>query len=255
MAPPEVSFLRRVILPGHRDAPLPCVDPDGAVLEIAAILSISGHRTAQGPSWALRRSVDEPPRAGCENRRVLVEAAPVVDLDELFRRVHNGDERAFRAVVGATSRALFRTAVRLVGSEAEAQEVVQDAYLRAFEALRDGGWQHGMRAHAWLLRIVTHGAIDVLRRRKVRPQPTPEVSPDAIAHDGGDAERHVRLRELFRWLDELAPDQRVAVVLRHLEGLSNADVARILQISEGAVEQRLLRAKAALRRKMDDERH
>lgn len=237
-------------------------------VEDRLLLPLFGPWTLQGSSWT-SRDLDLPdllqlergaPRAACETGRALVEAGPVVDLDELFLRVQGGDERAFRGVVGATSRALFRTAVRLVGSEAEAQEVVQDAYLRAFEALRDGKWQSTMRAQAWLLRIVTHGAIDVLRRRKVRPQPMPEDPSLRVAAlvgdgDGGDAERRIRVRELFRWLDELAPDQRAAVVLRHLEGLPNGEVARILQISEGAVEQRLLRAKAALRRKMDDEGH
>jgi RNA polymerase sigma-70 factor, ECF subfamily len=220
--------------------------------------SFFGHLALYGPSWPFFYGGRGSSRAGCESGCALVEAALVVDLDELFLRVQGGDERAFRDVVGATSRALFRTAVRIVGSEAEAQEVVQDAYLRAFEALRDGQWQSSTRAQAWLLRIVTHGAIDLLRRRKARPQPMaedPSRDVDALADDGCGGERRIRMRELFRWLDELAPDQRAAVVLRHLEGLSNTEVARILQISEGAVEQRLLRAKAALRRKMDDEGH
>ncbi|WP_437928336.1 RNA polymerase sigma factor [Sorangium sp. So ce291] len=177
----------------------------------------------------------------------------MVDLDELFRRVQDGDELAFRAVVGATSRGLFRAAVRLLGNEAEAQELVQEAYLRAFEALREGAWQPSARAHGWLLRIVTHGAIDLLRRRKTRPQPVAEVLSSAAADDGGDAERRLRLRELSGWLDELSPDQRAAVVLRYLEGMTNEEVARLLGISEGAVEQRLLRAKAALRKRVNDD--
>jgi RNA polymerase sigma-70 factor (ECF subfamily) len=177
----------------------------------------------------------------------------VVDLDELLRRVQGGEERAFRTVVEATSRTLFRTAVRFLGSEAEAQELVQDAYLRAFEALRGGKWEPTTKAYGWLMRIVTHAAIDALRRRKARPAALPDGPPAVLVDDRADAERRLRLRDLLRWLDDLAPDQRAAVVLRHLEGLSNGEVARILEISEGAVEQRLLRAKAALRKKYDDE--
>lgn len=72
------------------------------------------------------------------------------------------------------------------------------------------------------------------------------MSPDSI-------EKSLVLREQLAWLDVLPPEQRAVIVLRHLEGLSNAEVANVLQISEGAVEQRLIRARASLRKKMADE--
>jgi RNA polymerase sigma-70 factor (ECF subfamily) len=175
----------------------------------------------------------------------------VDDLVELFRRVVRGDTRAFADAVDRTSRPRYRAARRMLGNTADAEEVVQESFVRAHEALRRGRFEEGTRAYAWLLSIVTRASIDALRRRKLRPVPVSDVPERWLEAGAEDAEHAARVGELLLCMDALPSDQRVALVLRYLEGLSNAEVADALSITEGAVEQRLIRAKATLRRKLN----
>lgn len=177
-------------------------------------------------------------------------------MDELlpiFQLAVRGDRRAFVDVVERTSDRLYRAAFRMLGNGADAEEVLQESYLRAHAALRQGRWQDGTKTYAWLLSIVSRGCIDALRRRKVRPVPVSDIPEAWLIADGVHAEHAARLGELLSSMDELPPEQRAALVLRYLEGLSNREVADALSISEGAVEQRLIRAKATLKRRLDGE--
>ena len=99
----------------------------------------------------------------------------------------------------------------------------------------------------WLYRIVTNGSIDALRKRARRKLTSDEaVDPgfDGVA----SAEARLALVEIEDWLGQLPPDQRATVTLKALEGLTSSEVAKIMECSEGAVEQRLVRARATLRK-------
>ena len=150
----------------------------------------------------------------------------------------------FAEIVRATAPRLVRLAARLVGDAALAEDLVQEAYLRAYDAMHGGRFDGRSEVATWLYRIVTNVALDWLRRRKRRANPAPEES----SSDGPRLmEARAALRTLGRWLAELPPDQRTALVLKELEGLSTAEIARTLGISEGAAEQLLVRGRAALR--------
>jgi RNA polymerase sigma-70 factor (ECF subfamily) len=100
-----------------------------------------------------------------------------------------------------------------------------------------------------LRRIVVNTAIDAMRTRKRAPrldQDVLDTSMDASA----SAETALALGELSDWLGELPPDQRATLIMKTLEGLSSREIAELLGCSEGAVEQRLVRARAALRERM-----
>jgi RNA polymerase sigma-70 factor (ECF subfamily) len=90
-----------------------------------------------------------------------------------------------------------------------------------------------------------NAALDARRKRK-RDASEP-LDDAAIGERGSTAEEVVALRELAAWLDELPDDQRTALLLKSVEGMSSAEVAEVLGCSEGAVEQRLVRARATLR--------
>jgi RNA polymerase sigma-70 factor, ECF subfamily len=169
-------------------------------------------------------------------------------LDEAARRVQTGDTQAFQQIVEATSAELVRLGARMTGSVADAEDVVQDAYVKAYRSLVEGGFDQRSSVRTWLYRIVTNASIDALRARGRGAKPTADVA-DTVADSSrspfGSAEAHVALGELADWLSELPPDQRAAIVLKAVEGFSSAEVARILECSEGAVEQRLVRARAA----------
>ncbi len=173
------------------------------------------------------------------------------DLSLAARRVEAGDRAQFRVIVEHTQRDLFRLAARVTGSLTEAEDVLQEAYLKAFRALSDGQFDRRAGLKTWLYRVVTNTAIDSLRRKAVRPAGSDDKLESTVARTD-DPEAHMALRELSDWLGELPPDQRAAVVLKSVEGLTTPEVAKILECSEGAVEQRLVRARATLRRRRDD---
>jgi RNA polymerase sigma-70 factor, ECF subfamily len=176
----------------------------------------------------------------------------VSGLETAAARVADGDLAAFREVVSHTSATLYRLASRLMGSTADAEDSLQDAYLRAFDALRARRFDGRSDVRTWLYRIVTNACLDGLRRRRVRPVPAGDLHEGSF--DGQvPADARLALRELDRWLGELPADQRAALVLRFVEGLTSAEVAEILGCSEGAVEQRLVRARASLRQRGQDD--
>lgn len=175
------------------------------------------------------------------------------ELGDLFVRSAHGDRHAFERVVEYTAAPLYRVALRMLGNPADADESLQETFVRAHQALAQGQWQEGTKTYPWLLAIATRVCVDSLRRRNGRAVPYADIDANWLVSDGEQAERVHRVRELLAYLDDLPPDQRAALVLRYLEGLSNAEVAEALAISEGAVEQRLIRARANLRRRFGDD--
>lgn len=171
------------------------------------------------------------------------------DLSLVARQVQRGDRAAFRSLVEHTQRELFRLAARLMGSTADADDVLQDAYVKVHRALGDGQFDGRANLRTWLYRVVTNTALDALRRRAVRPAGDDRELPALGAESCGGAEAQVALSELSRWLDELPVEQRAALVLCSVEGLTNSEAAEVLGVSPGAVEQRLVRARATLRKK------
>jgi len=169
-----------------------------------------------------------------------------VDLRLVAARVAKGDVDAFRQIVEHTRAPLFRLAARLVADAVEAEDVLQDAYVSAYRALADGRYDGRSKLETWLYRIVTNACVDALRKRKTRG-PTAELKVD-IPYDGHvHAEARVALSDLERLLHAVSPPDRAALILVAVEGLSVKAAAEVLESSEGAVEQRLVRARSALR--------
>jgi RNA polymerase sigma-70 factor (ECF subfamily) len=137
----------------------------------------------------------------------------------------------------------------MLGSVADAEDVVQEAYVKAYRALATGEFDGRANVATWLYRIVTNQAIDAMRGRARRPKPTD--SADDSTSDLASAEQKLALAELGDYMNDLPPDQRAALVLKAVEGLTSPEIAEVLQCSEGAVEQRLVRARAALRKRSE----
>jgi RNA polymerase sigma-70 factor (ECF subfamily) len=141
-----------------------------------------------------------------------------------------------------------RYAARIVGDVAEAEDIVQESYVKAYGALTSGSFEGRSSVTTWLHRIVTRTAIDV-KRGRARRETYGDVLPEVAVGGVDAADGHLALRELTTWLGELPEEQSSALVLQALEGFTNREIAEILECSEGAVEQRLVRARAALRKK------
>ena len=88
-----------------------------------------------------------------ENRRLE-------NLEEVAQRISRGDSSAFRQIVAATSPQLVRLAARILGSLEEAEDVVQEAYVKAYRSLTTGRFEHRATVRTWLYRVVSNAAID-----------------------------------------------------------------------------------------------
>lgn len=159
------------------------------------------------------------------------------------------DSEWFREVVATTAPSLFRLAARIMGNEQEAEDVLQESYIRAWDALERGRFERRAQLDTWLYRIVTNCALDALRSRRRRSRGAVPLEADVEA-GGPRTDVGAALRELSGWLDELPGDQRAAIVLKEMEGMTSAEIGGVLGCSEGAVEQKLVRARATLRGRM-----
>jgi RNA polymerase sigma-70 factor, ECF subfamily len=163
--------------------------------------------------------------------------SPDDQLEELFR-VHGRD--------------VFKTAFRVTGSESDAEDVVQTVFLRLL-ANRHAGRVRRDEAGAYLRRAATNAALDSLRRRKTRAAvPLDDAPPDTLADGAPSAERQAGgagLRKALReGLSRLNPRAAEAFVMRHLEGLSNGEVAAVLGTSAPVVAVTLHRARRSLQK-------
>jgi RNA polymerase sigma-70 factor (ECF subfamily) len=137
----------------------------------------------------------------------------------------------------------------MVGNLADAEDVVQEAYVKAYRAIVEGRFDGRAKLETWLRRIVVNASIDALRTRKRAPKLDEDVL-DKSLDASASAETALALSELSDWLSELPPEQRATLVLKALEGMSSREIGELLGCTEGAVEQRLVRARAALRERM-----
>jgi RNA polymerase sigma-70 factor (ECF subfamily) len=155
--------------------------------------------------------------------------------------------------------ALYNLARYLTGKDADAEDLVQEAYTRAFAA--SGRFIPGTNLRAWLFTILRNLFLDSVRQKKRAPRAAPLDADDVPAENGsfdalrGDAElerlRSVVAEEIEDALMALTPDART-VVLLDLEGLSEVEMADVLDCAPGTVKSRLSRARAALRRLLVD---
>jgi RNA polymerase sigma-70 factor (ECF subfamily) len=171
-----------------------------------------------------------------------------IDLDSVPAQVRDGRTDAFRMLVDELGPTLVRLASRIVGDVPLAEDVVQEGLLKAYRAMVDGAFEARASVRTWLYRIVTNSAIDMRRRRRrvLLEQALDDTTPAITV----DADQRLALRERASWLDELPDAQRATLVLSAFDGLSQREIAEIQGCSEGAVEQRLVRARATLRAKI-----
>lgn len=155
-----------------------------------------------------------------------------------------GDPDAFGRLVALHRDRLYAVAMRTLGDREEAADAVQDALLSAYRSA--AGYRGEARVTTWLHRVVVNACLDRLRRRKVRPAvPLPTGSEEPASPRDELAERETAL-DVAQALAALPEDQRVALVLVDLQGLSVDDAARVLGVPAGTVKSRCSRGRARL---------
>jgi len=182
--------------------------------------------------------------------RTAERGSPAADERALVRRSAEGDAAAFRVLVDLHRDRAYGLAFRLLRSEPDAEEVAQDAFVRAWRAI--GEFRGDASFSTWLYRIVWRRALDraailkTRREREVALEPEEEglrVAPTTGARVGADPERFERM------IASLSEAQRAVVTLFYSEDLSVEEVGRALEMPEGTVKTHLSRARAVLRRR------
>ncbi|SEN52193.1 RNA polymerase sigma-70 factor, ECF subfamily [Sphingomonas gellani] len=177
---------------------------------------------------------------------------------DLVARAMAGDDPAFAALVSRHKQALHRLVARIIGDEDEAVDVVQDVFVAAHGAL--ARYDPARPLRAWLARIAINKARDWRRRRLVRrlvsavfPDNAAEIADRGPAVDTVVAGR-LELARVGAAMARLPANLREVLVLRTVEGFSQAEAAQALGIVEKAVETRLYRARQRLRIELDRDR-
>jgi RNA polymerase sigma-70 factor (ECF subfamily) len=177
-----------------------------------------------------------------------------MDEPQLISAAQRGDLAPFNRLVETYQTQVYNLALRMLGCPQAAQDATQEAFLSAFRAIK--GFRGGS-FKAWLLRIATNACYDQMRQRQRRPTisldamlATPEsgMEPPSPAESPDD---HTERRELSRAISDglatLLPEQRLAVILCDVQGLSYEEAAQAMGSSLGTVKSRLSRGRAHLR--------
>jgi len=176
----------------------------------------------------------------------------------LVAKARSGNAEAFHALVDRHSRGLFRLAFRMTGNQPDAEDVVQESFLRAYRQLHK--FDERASFGTWLYRIAVNCALDLVRSRKrrgeqqpveesaddpVRSAPSREPAPDRLAMSGQLRER------VAEAMNELSAAERAAFVLRHFDGMRIEEVSRVLGCQPGAAKHSIFRAVQKLRRALE----
>lgn len=196
-----------------------------------------------------------PPEAAVPDQ-TAPETAPVTD-DMLLAAYAAGDRDAAMTLAGRLVPRILATATRMLGDKAEAEDVAQESMLRLWRMAPD--WRSGeAQVSTWLTRVAMNLCTDRLRRRRTVDLET-AFGPEGAVESGAASvvvqmRRDERAEALRAALAALPERQAQAVTLRHLEGLSNPEIAAVMEIGVEAVESLVARGKRALTMRLKDQR-
>lgn len=192
--------------------------------------------------------------------RIQNEADPAADDAVLVDRARGGDLAAFSELVRRYERRVYRTARHIVQNDEDAEDVLQEAMLKAFEHL--DSFQGNSKFYTWLVRIAVNESLMKLRKRKsdrtvsldesIETDEEPIVREIAVWEDNPEQRySQAELREILdRAIESLKPIFRTVFILRDVEELSTEETAEVLGLSIAAVKSRLLRARLQLRERL-----
>ena len=187
--------------------------------------------------------------------------------DELIRAAQKGDRSAFDSLVRRYDRSVLRLALHMLGNEQDAQDVHQDAFIKAYRHLSNFRFECSF--YTWLYRIVTNLCLDQLRRRKSRredPSTVDDGSGESIdllanltdgrasANPARELERKTMNVAIQDALAELTPRERTVFELKHYQGLKLRTIGEMLSTTEETAKNTLFRATRKLRARLADAR-
>ena len=190
-----------------------------------------------------------------------------VDDTVLIREAQRGNRTAFEELVRQYDQQVLRLALHLTRSEQDAQDIYQEAFLKAYRNM--GSFRFECSFYTWIYRIVTNLCLDHMRKKQVRKEESPVAAdPDGGEYDmmetvaddraGANPERDLLRRELGgrinSALDKLTPRERMVFELKHYHGLKLRTIGEVLNTTEETAKNTLFRATQKLRAKLADMR-
>jgi len=176
----------------------------------------------------------------------------------IVRAVLAGDKEAYGALVRAHSAAVFRVAFRIAGNGADAEEIVQDTFLRGYQRLTGFEFRSGFST--WIYRIAVNCALNRIQQPEIQAdyrhgnENDPEQKVVQVAATDADPERLLLSQEISSAqamaVRRLTATERTAFILRHMEDRSMAEIAEILGVAPNAAKQAVFRAVQKLRREL-----
>lgn len=172
-----------------------------------------------------------------------------------IRRARSGDDTAFGRIVAAHESMVLRTAWRLVGDREDARDIAQEVFFRMYRHL--GRLAPDQELAPWLYRVTVNLGLTVLRRRRRKPESALDDVRRVVAVSDGRPEQERRgeaadaRRLLASVFDRLSDKERAAIILRDIEGLDVAEVAKALKCRRGTVRTHLCRGRLKLRQALE----
>jgi RNA polymerase sigma factor (sigma-70 family) len=169
-----------------------------------------------------------------------------IQLDELVERCRQGDPHSYSELYQKYAKAMFNTSLRIVNQAADAEDILQESFVDAFNAIDSFGYKSTFGA--WLKRIVINKSINTLRKRKMDiidiEKTTAAFLPDEESYDEDAIQ--FKVEEIKKAIKELPNGYRTVLTLHLFEGYEQEEIAEILQISHATVRTQYMRAKQKL---------
>lgn len=180
---------------------------------------------------------------------------------ELLSGLKNGEEPAFKELVALFQDKVFNTALGFLQHHTEAEDIAQEVFIQVYRSISQ--FKGNSLLSTWIYRITVSKSLDLLRSKKRKKRfgfmspffgddNRPMYEPEDFNHPGIQHERREDASILFKLVDQLPENQRIAFILNKVEELSYREIADILKTTESAVDSLLQRAKQHLRKKLNE---
>ena len=234
----------------------------GATLGPSARVGGSSAGTIESSPAMAKAATQSGARNGGKLTQAQIEARALqrTEDDELIREAQRGDRSAFDSLVRRYDQSVLRLALHMLGNEQDAQDVHQEAFLKAYRHL--GNFRFECSFYTWLYRIVTNLCLDQLRRRKSRREDPATVLDSAgdemdlmanisdtraMANPARELDRKRMGESIQSALDKLTPRERMVFELKHYQGLKLRTIGEMLSTTEETAKNTLFRATRKLR--------
>ena len=179
---------------------------------------------------------------------------------ELIQQLRAGDEQAFKSLVANYQDMVYNTALGIVQNSEDAEDVAQEVFIQVYRSIDQ--FKGDARLSTWIYRITTTKALDHIRSRRRKKRfafitslfgPNDELvhEPVDFQHPGVALDRKEQAALLFRMIEQLPENQKVAFTLHKTEDLSYQEIAEVMKLSVSAVESLLFRARQNLRKLLE----